>query len=100
MRGWDSVVGVATRYGLDGPGLEPRWGRDFPEPMETGPEVQPASVQWVSGLFARGKATTHPLIAPGSSMARAIALPPLSACLAYKGTAVTDSNKTQCPLRT
>jgi hypothetical protein len=27
--GRDSVVGIATRYGLDGPGIESRWGRDF-----------------------------------------------------------------------
>ena len=24
-----SVVGIATDYGLDGPGIESRWGRDF-----------------------------------------------------------------------
>ena len=25
----DRVVGIATRYGLDGPGVEFWWGRDF-----------------------------------------------------------------------
>jgi hypothetical protein len=25
-----SVVGIATGYGLDGPGIESPWGRDFP----------------------------------------------------------------------
>jgi hypothetical protein len=25
-----NVVGIATAYGLDGPGIESRWGRDFP----------------------------------------------------------------------
>ena len=25
-----SVVGIATAYGLDGPGIESRWERDFP----------------------------------------------------------------------
>jgi hypothetical protein len=25
-----SAVGIATGYGLDGPGIESRWGRDFP----------------------------------------------------------------------
>ena len=29
-RGPGSVVGIATGYGLDGPGIESRWGRDFP----------------------------------------------------------------------
>jgi hypothetical protein len=26
----DNVVGIATRYGLDGPGIEFLWVRDFP----------------------------------------------------------------------
>ena len=25
-----NVVGIATGYGLDGPGIESKWGRDFP----------------------------------------------------------------------
>jgi hypothetical protein len=29
-RGPGSVVGIATVYGLDGPGIESRWRRDFP----------------------------------------------------------------------
>ena len=28
----DRSVGITTRYGLDGPGIESRWGRDFPHP--------------------------------------------------------------------
>jgi hypothetical protein len=27
--GLDSSVGIATRYGLDGPGIESRWGQIF-----------------------------------------------------------------------
>jgi hypothetical protein len=30
MHHQDSVVGITTRYGLDGPGIKSRWGRDFP----------------------------------------------------------------------
>jgi hypothetical protein len=30
--GRDSSVGIATRYGLHGPGIESRWRRDFPQP--------------------------------------------------------------------
>ena len=30
--GRDSSVGIATRYDLDGPGIESRWGRGFPHP--------------------------------------------------------------------
>jgi hypothetical protein len=37
--GWDSVVGIAIRYKLDGPGTESRWGLDFQylsrQPWET-----------------------------------------------------------------
>jgi len=28
--GWDSVVGIAAGYGLDGPGIESGGGGDFP----------------------------------------------------------------------
>ena len=28
----DSVVGLVTRYELVGPGIESRWGREFPHP--------------------------------------------------------------------
>jgi len=31
--GLDSVGGMATRYGLDSPGIESRWRRDFPHPF-------------------------------------------------------------------
>jgi hypothetical protein len=30
--GRDSSVRIATRYGLEGPGIESRWARDFPHP--------------------------------------------------------------------
>jgi hypothetical protein len=30
MSGPGSSVGTVTAYGLDGPGIESRWGRDFP----------------------------------------------------------------------
>jgi hypothetical protein len=32
--GWDSSVGIATGYGMDGPGIESPWGRDFPRPSK------------------------------------------------------------------
>jgi hypothetical protein len=30
--GQDSSVSIATHYGLDGPGIKSRWGRNFPRP--------------------------------------------------------------------
>ena len=40
----------STRYGLDGPGIESRWGRDFLYPFKTalGPAQPP--IQWEPGL--------------------------------------------------
>jgi hypothetical protein len=33
--GRDSVVGIATGYELDGPGIETRWGQDFQHPSRS-----------------------------------------------------------------
>jgi len=48
--GRDNSFGIATHYGLDGPGIESRWGRDFPHLSRPalGPTQPP--VQWVPGL--------------------------------------------------
>ena len=51
MMGQDSPVGIATCYGLDGPGIESRWGRVFPHPSRPALEPTQPPVQWVSGLF-------------------------------------------------
>jgi hypothetical protein len=40
--GWDGSVGTATRYGLDGPGIESRWREEFCA-FPTRPEAHPAS---------------------------------------------------------
>ena len=64
LRGQDSSVDIATRYGLDGPGIESRLGRDFPHPSRPtlGPTQPP--VQWVPGSFPGvkrpGRGADHP----------------------------------------
>jgi len=46
-KGRDSSVGMAARWGLDGPGIEFWRGQDFPHP---------ASYTMGTGSFAEGKA--------------------------------------------
>jgi len=48
--GRGSAVGITTGYGLDGPGIESWWGRDFPHPsgLVLGPTHSP--IQWELGL--------------------------------------------------
>jgi hypothetical protein len=54
--GRDSAVGITTGNGLDGPGIESRWGRDFPH--QSRPTLGPTQlyIQWAPGLFLRDKA--------------------------------------------
>jgi hypothetical protein len=65
MVGRDSVVGIATRYGMDGPEIKSRWGRDFPHPSRSalGPTQPP--VQWYRvsfpGVEWPGRGVDHPL---------------------------------------
>jgi len=63
--GLGSSVGIATDYGLDGPGIEFRCRRDSPS-VQTGPEAHPASCK-TGTLFLPGVKcgrgvllTTHP----------------------------------------
>ena len=56
VRGRDSSVGIATRYGLDGPEIESRWRRDFPHPSTPALGPTQPHIQWVPGPFPGGKA--------------------------------------------
>jgi len=40
-----------TRYGLEGPGFESRWGASFFAPIQTGPGAHPASYAMGTGSF-------------------------------------------------
>jgi len=48
--GRDVVVGTATRYGLDCPGIESRWVRDFPHLSKPTPGPTQPPTQWVPGV--------------------------------------------------
>jgi hypothetical protein len=69
FRSRDSVVGIATRYGLEGPGIESRWGeilRTYPDRLRG-----PRNLLYNGyRLFPEGKGgrgmmlTTHLLLVP------------------------------------
>ena len=67
-----SIVGIVTGYGLDGPGIESRWGARFSAPIQTGPRAHPASCTMDNRSFPgvkNGQGVTlspHPLLVPWS----------------------------------
>jgi hypothetical protein len=48
--GRDSSIGIATRHRLGGPGIESRWGRDYPHPSRPALGLTQPPVQWILGL--------------------------------------------------
>ena len=62
--GRDISVGIATCYGLDGPGIECRCERDFPHPSRLALGVHPASCTMGTGSFPGtkwlGPGVVHP----------------------------------------
>ena len=62
--GHDSSVRIATRYGLDGPGIESQWGARFSAPVQTDLGVHPASCTMGTGSFSGvkrpGLGVNHP----------------------------------------
>ena len=69
--GQDSSVGIATRYGLDGPGIESQRGRDFPHPSRPALGPTQSSCTKGTGSFTGvkrpGRGVDHP---PLSSVPR------------------------------
>ena len=78
-----SSVGIATGYGLHGPGIESWWGRDFPNMFR--PALGPAqpTLQWAPGLSRGVRSglgvilTPHHLLVPWSRKSIVIPLLPL-----------------------
>ena len=62
--GRDGAVGIATRYGLDSPGIEFRWGARFSAPVQTDPGAYPASctmgTKYFPGVKRPGRGADHP----------------------------------------
>ena len=81
-----SSVGIATDYGLDGPGIESRWGARF-SADQTGTGAHPASCTMGTRSFpginyGRGVLlNTQVLLAPWPWKSRAIPLPTLRATI-------------------
>jgi len=67
MLGRDSSVGIATRYGLEGPGVESRWGREFP--VQTDPVAHPTSYRMGTGSLPWVKLPRHGVDHPHTSSA-------------------------------
>ena len=60
--GWDGVVGIAARYGLDGLGIESWWGQNFFSPVQTDLRAHPASYTMGTRFLSQGYMAlpTHP----------------------------------------
>ena len=62
--GRESAVGIATHYGLDGLGIESRWGARFSALVQTCPGAHPASCTmgngWFHGVKRPGRGVDHP----------------------------------------
>jgi len=60
----DSVVDIATRYGLECPGIEARWGRDFPHPSRSSLGLTRPPYTMGTGSFPevkrQGRGVDHP----------------------------------------
>jgi hypothetical protein len=67
--GRESSVGIATRYGLDGPGIKSRWEAKFSAPLQTGLGAHTASYTMGTGSFPRVKRLRRGIVHPSPSRA-------------------------------
>jgi len=76
------VVGIATGYRLDGPGIESQWGARYSAPVQMGPGLHSASCTMGTGSLPGVKScrgmtlTPHPLLVLWSWKGRVIPLLP------------------------
>jgi hypothetical protein len=59
----ESALGIATRYGLDVPGIESRWGRDILQPSRPALGFTQPPIKWVlclPGVKRPGRGVDHP----------------------------------------
>jgi hypothetical protein len=77
-KGRDSAVGVATCYGLDGRGIESRWGWDFFAAVQTSLLHNGYRVSF-PGVKGRGRRASHPIPSScrGSRAGRSVPLLPI-----------------------
>jgi len=47
IESWDSVVCITTGYGMDGPGIESQWRRNFPHLSRPVLGTSQHPIQWV-----------------------------------------------------
>ena len=83
LGGRDSSVSIATRYEMDGLGIESRWGGGGGEvfcTLQTGPGTHPGSYNWSLEEVKRQRRvefTTHPYLVPKLKKEKSIPLLPL-----------------------
>ena len=81
--GRDSSVGIATRYRLDGPGIESRWEARFSKPVQPPEQRVPGLSRGWNGRGVVLTPKAH-LQCRGVKQVRAVLLPTLRALVAYR----------------